>query len=276
MLTNFPRCLANTLVEEGGWSNHPKDPGGATMKGVIQRVYDEYRKSKKLPTRSVRNISEGELLEIYRTNYWQEVAGDYWPKGPDQVVFDTAVNSGPSRSLKIAAKALSTNDLRASALAFRASEVDDLVGFVKKFCSLRGSFYRSLGHFSTFGKGWLRRNARMEALGIKMVLEDKKASPAPVVEREVHAAAKKVEKGKEGASGGAIGAGGSGAVAASGGWDWSTILMIGSVTLVCVLLIVFSWWYYRKHRERVAAYREIFSEKFSRVSLEQIVEMINK
>ena len=63
---NFDKCLTRTLVHEGGWSNHPKDPGGATMRGVIQRVYDGYRDRKGLGRRSVRQITDDELKEIYR------------------------------------------------------------------------------------------------------------------------------------------------------------------------------------------------------------------
>ncbi|MFZ1893647.1 MAG: glycosyl hydrolase 108 family protein, partial [Rhodoplanes sp.] len=91
---NYPRCLANTLREEGGWSNHPSDPGGPTMRGIIQREYTKYRAGKGLPNQSVRYITEVELQEIYAGNYWKPMLGDRWPKGPDQIVFDIAVNSG--------------------------------------------------------------------------------------------------------------------------------------------------------------------------------------
>lgn len=40
MATNsFAPALTAVLRHEGGYSNHPDDPGGPTMKGVIQRVY---------------------------------------------------------------------------------------------------------------------------------------------------------------------------------------------------------------------------------------------
>ncbi len=38
--------LDKLLVHEGGYVNHPKDPGGPTNKGVTQRVYEAYRKGK--------------------------------------------------------------------------------------------------------------------------------------------------------------------------------------------------------------------------------------
>lgn len=65
MVDEFQSSLQKVLVHEGGFSNHPKDPGCATMKGVTQRVYDEYRRSVGAPTWSVKNISSIELQAIY-------------------------------------------------------------------------------------------------------------------------------------------------------------------------------------------------------------------
>ncbi|WP_105401604.1 glycosyl hydrolase 108 family protein [Neorhizobium sp. T7_12] len=76
MVDEFQRSLQKVLVHEGGFSNHPKDPGCATMKGVTQRVYDEYRRSVGAPTWSVKNISSIELQAIYRQKYWNEIKGD--------------------------------------------------------------------------------------------------------------------------------------------------------------------------------------------------------
>lgn len=63
---NFAPALARVLVHEGGYANHPQDPGGATMKGVTQRVYDALRNLRNLPKRSVASIEEAELQAIYR------------------------------------------------------------------------------------------------------------------------------------------------------------------------------------------------------------------
>ena len=40
---NFAACLAQVLLSEGGWSDHPADPGGATMKGITLATYRKYR-----------------------------------------------------------------------------------------------------------------------------------------------------------------------------------------------------------------------------------------
>ncbi|WP_245464369.1 MULTISPECIES: glycosyl hydrolase 108 family protein [unclassified Mesorhizobium] len=90
---------ARVLAHEGGYSNHPNDTGGVTMKGVTQRVYDAYRKSKGQSTRSVKAIQTAELNEIYDRQYWDAVKGDLLPAGVVYVLFDGAVNSGPGRSI---------------------------------------------------------------------------------------------------------------------------------------------------------------------------------
>ncbi|MGZ8322619.1 MAG: glycoside hydrolase family 108 protein [Rhodoplanes sp.] len=168
---NYPRCLANTLNEEGGWSNHPSDPGGPTMRGVIQREYTKYRAGRGLPNQSVRYISEAELQDIYRGNYWTPLRGDLWPKGPDQIVFDIGVNSGPARGIAILRAAMGNPTGGVATLAGFARDSADQVGLVKRACARRASFYRGIGTFAVFGRGWLARNARMEAIGVKMALE---------------------------------------------------------------------------------------------------------
>ncbi len=103
---NYSPALARILVHEGGYANHPKDPGGATMKGVTQRVYDAFRERSGLPKVSVR-------IDLYRR------AGDdlrrpvrprrllrSLPIGLDYVVFDGAVHSGPAQSVKWLQRAL--------------------------------------------------------------------------------------------------------------------------------------------------------------------------
>lgn len=75
MLPNFESCLAFVLAEEGGFVDHPDDPGGATNMGITQSVYDAARISGGLPLRSVRAIDPAETHAIYRHRYWAAVRG---------------------------------------------------------------------------------------------------------------------------------------------------------------------------------------------------------
>ena len=63
---NFEACMAIVAHHEGGWSNHPSDPGGATMCGVTQRVYDEFRRRGGQTPKSVKFSTEAERGAIYR------------------------------------------------------------------------------------------------------------------------------------------------------------------------------------------------------------------
>ncbi len=135
---NFERCLAVTLKWEGGYSNHPDDPGGPTMRGVIQREYDAWRGKHGKRARPVRQIEEDELREIYRSEYWDAMDCGGLAPGMDLCVFDAAVNSGVRR---------------ARAWCAQASEID-------AFCDLRLGFLRRLGRlWRVFGTGWTRRVA---------------------------------------------------------------------------------------------------------------------
>ena len=104
--SGFARALPRVLAHEGGYVDDPFDPGGATNKGITFRVYDAYRTRNGLPTRDVRAISATEVAEIYRLQYWDAVKGDELPPGLDYVLFDGAVNSGPSQSIKWLQRAL--------------------------------------------------------------------------------------------------------------------------------------------------------------------------
>ena len=53
MLQNFQKALKLVLAHEGGWSDHPEDPGGATNFGVTQRVYDAFRRNRGNPRRKL-------------------------------------------------------------------------------------------------------------------------------------------------------------------------------------------------------------------------------
>jgi lysozyme family protein len=255
---NYPRCLANTLREEGGWSNHPSDPGGPTMRGIIQREYTKYRASKGLPNRSVRYISEAELQDIYAGNYWRPMRGDQWPKGPDQIVFDIAVNSGTGRAPQIMRAAMGSPTGGIATLARLATQSGDKVGIVKRACARRARFYRGLRTFSVFGRGWLRRNARMEAIGVRMVLEAQGVSDmATALKGQVTGAEVKAKRAAQGATatGGSVTAGG-GAITQvdASSWDWTVWFTLGLVAVGAIALTLACVYLWRKHGERAKAY----------------------
>lgn len=154
----FDRCLPEILHHEGGWSDHPSDPGGATMKGVTQTVYDAYRARKGLALQSVRHIADEELSEIYRDGYWKAAACDKLPAGVDLMVFDCAVNMGASRARKYLQQAVGcTPDGDIGPKTLAAAERIDPAAIISLIYSRRAAFYRASANYPTFGKGWIRR-----------------------------------------------------------------------------------------------------------------------
>lgn len=159
----FAEVLPVTLRYEGGYSNDPHDPGGPTMKGVIQRVYDGYRDGRGQPRQSVRRISDAEVLDIYRANYWNLVRGDELPPGLDLAVFDFGVNSGPAtatRKLQAVLGLRQDGMMGAATLAEAARR--DPVWLIRQYIQARRAYLRSLPTFWRFGEGWMSRCEDLE------------------------------------------------------------------------------------------------------------------
>lgn len=179
MHVNFEAGLYETLKWEGGYSNHPEDNGGATQYGVIQRVYNSYRRLKGQIPRDVRKITKAEMQDIYKKNYWDQVSGDLLPIGLDFVVFDFAVNSGPNQAIKYLQRAINKSEGRTlkidghmgPATLDAATSLKDLAGVIATICDSRLSFVKRLTDWKTFGKGWTRRIKGVKATGLKMAAE---------------------------------------------------------------------------------------------------------
>ncbi|KQZ87214.1 hypothetical protein ASD64_07180 [Mesorhizobium sp. Root157] len=240
MQKNFQACLNVTLAYEGGWADNPKDPGGATMKGITLATFRRW--VPKATKTQLRNITAENVAKIYREDFWNKVSGDRLASGVDLATFDAGVNSGPSRALKW--------------LLAAAGGSDDQT--VKKLCAKRLGFMQSLAIWKTFGKGWSRRVAAIEAKGVAWALA---ASSAPAVvhrklQTEQVAAEKKAANHTKGAgaTGTATTAGG-GDVAlnpqhadAIAGWVIGGLLAAGAVVVAVLIIRAII------HKHRAAAY----------------------
>lgn len=158
MQETLPTAMRWLLAHEGGFVNHPKDPGGATNRGVTQRVYDAFRDRAGAPRQSVRGIKADEIAEIYAAQYWRPVRADDLPAGLDYAVFDFAVNSGVKRAAIELQRILGVKadgvigEVTLAAVA--RADVFDLIG---RLCDRRIEFCKGLDHWPTFGKGWTAR-----------------------------------------------------------------------------------------------------------------------
>ena len=163
MRGNFDRSFAEILKHEGGYVNHPADPGGRTNLGVTQRVYEEWI-GHPVSEQIMRSLTPMHVRALYKANYWDAVRGDELPAGVDLCVFDFAVNAGVNRAsrylqLMVGANAdgkIGPNTLRQLQQYVRTHNLEHTAD---RYQDLREAYYRKLKTFPTFGKGWLRRVA---------------------------------------------------------------------------------------------------------------------
>lgn len=177
---NFNKALARVLVYEGGYSNNPKDPGGATMKGITQGTYNSWRSRHGQGPASVANISDADVAAIYKADYWDRIHGDNLPSGVDFCMFDAAVNSGVGGATKWAQAVMGLNtdgDMGPKTLA--AILEDDPEDFIRSFCAHRLGTLQRLGTWKTFGKGWAARisNVQKTALAWAQAADDTPDAP---------------------------------------------------------------------------------------------------
>lgn len=169
MKLNFHTALAATLREEGGYSDHPDDPGGKTLQGVTQATYDNWRREHRFPVRSVREMVPAERDAIYRENYWNHIRGDELPSGIDFAVFDFAVNSGPTRAARYLQMVLRvTADGQIGPKTLAAARAADPVATINALCDKRLNFLLNLPTWEVFGRGWSKRIGRVRTLAVQM------------------------------------------------------------------------------------------------------------
>ena len=165
MKENFDKCLEMLLHHEGGYVNHPEDPGGETNLGVTKRVYEEWGGTKDMKALTVEDVAP-----IYKKKYWDIVKGDELPSGLDWAVFDWAVNSGTGRAAKAVQKVCGAEqDGAIGPKTLALVNGQDTSYMIEQFGKIRQEFYEGLSTFKTFGRGWTRRNSETTTKATEMV-----------------------------------------------------------------------------------------------------------
>lgn len=158
----FTRCLAETLEHEGGYVDHPRDPGGATNLGVTigtaKAAGLDVDRDGDVDKADVRAFTPKDVEPVYFDRYWRASGCQHLPPGVDLMVFDMAVNSGPARAVRTLQRCLGlTADGAFGPLTITALKVAEPKVLIARYSAAREGFFRSLGTFDTFGKGWMRR-----------------------------------------------------------------------------------------------------------------------
>lgn len=169
MNSNFATALQHVLKHEGGFVDHPKDPGGMTNLGVTKATWEEwvgYPVTEKI----MRGLTAAQVSPMYRRKYWEKINGDALPIGIDYVCFDAAVNSGPGRAIKWLQGCVGVDvDGALGPKTLGAVKVFDQDQLIRDYSKRRLSFLADLPTWDTFGKGWSRRVNEVEAIALAMI-----------------------------------------------------------------------------------------------------------
>ena len=169
----FSRALKVILRHEGGFVNHPKDPGGMTNLGVTKATWEGWT-GKPATEADMRALTPEKVAPLYRERYWDELRCDDLPPALALCVFDFGVNAGPARAaryLQGLAGAVQDGIVGGATLAAVNAWIArvGLSGAVRAYQEARRHYYRRLGTFATFGRGWLRRVDETETEALRLV-----------------------------------------------------------------------------------------------------------
>ena len=169
MNQNFDKSLAAVLVHEGGFVNHPQDPGGMTNLGCTKTVWEEHC-GHPVDEKAMRALTPADVSPLYKRKYWDKVQGDELPSGVDYVVFDAAINSGAGRAAKWLQACVGVEPdggigpkTLAAVRAFNSKQL------IEDYSKRRLSFMMDIPSWPTFGKGWTRRVQEVEAVGLTLL-----------------------------------------------------------------------------------------------------------
>lgn len=166
----FHKCVDLILRHEGGFVEHPDDPGGATNFGITHKTLAAWREVDKCTRDEVRTLQIDEAKEIYRAQYWNALNCDNLPVGVDLVVFDFGVNAGVGRSSRMLQDVVAVEqDGQVGPITVGAANRVDPEFVITTFSDKRLAYYRQLRHWDTFGRGWTRRTTETRDAALEML-----------------------------------------------------------------------------------------------------------
>lgn len=219
---SYPTAIKCVLAHEGGYTNHPADPGGPTNWGITIHDARKYWKASATAA-DVKAMPLAVAQDIYEKRYWDVQRCDELPAGLDYSVFDYGVNSGIGRSGKVLRRlvGLPDNVSTVTPEVIAAVKKRDAAALIRAFNDERLRFLMSLRTWPTFGKGWGRRVAEVKALSLRMAAGDRTAIVSATQPGETMAKGGHKQPPIAGPiAAGAAGAGGAVVVPQTGALDW--------------------------------------------------------
>ena len=173
MRSNFQTCLNKVFEREGGYVNHPEDPGGMTNLGVTRRAWSDWL-GRSVTEQEMRSLTREDVTPFYKQMYWDAVRADDLPSGLDLQLFDFGINAGTHRAMRKLQEMVGSGadgiygPNTAAAIASYIKE-RGIASAVVHYTDKREDHYRSLSTFSTFGRGWLNRNREVTEDAMELI-----------------------------------------------------------------------------------------------------------
>ena len=167
--SSYDEALRRLLAHEGGYTNHPSDPGGPTNFGITIHDYRKYLKPNATAA-DIRAMKLDQAKAIYRSKYWNAQRCDDLPAGVDYSIFDYGVNSGIGRSGKVLRRVVGLPD-NTSAVTDQVLETvakRNPQALVTAINDERLRFLKNLKTWPVFGAGWGRRVAEVRAFSLRL------------------------------------------------------------------------------------------------------------
>ena len=170
----FNIAIAKVLQHEGGFSNHPDDPGGATNYGISLRwlksqgLYGDMDDDGDVDVDDIMSLEVDDAVRIYREKWWDKY-------GYDRIkdcalatkVMDISVNMGPSRAHRILQRSINTLggtltvDGVLGPMTILATNTTNGQALLEEIRQEQGRYYMRLiakkPAFAVFKNGWMKR-----------------------------------------------------------------------------------------------------------------------
>lgn len=151
---SFEAAFAALIGNEGGYANHPDDPGGETMWGITERVARRHGY-----TGPMIGLPQALAKTIARAEYWDPYLCDQFDPRIAFALFDTAYNGGhPVLWLQQAVGGVACDGVIGAQTIGAVRAADPLL-IVQRFSAQRLLYLTGLPGWATFGRGWARRIA---------------------------------------------------------------------------------------------------------------------
>lgn len=169
----FLKSMEYVLQFEGGWFAEE-----VTNYGVMQPIYDKYRKKRRLPQKSVKYISIKEVYDLYYNMYYLPSHCDKLTPAVAFVQIDCAINFGLGGANKLLKRAVgldgSNTKWNDSIMMFIDPAIDREVAL--NYVQVRKNYrYEIIGRHPEkrrYLRGWLNRDSQVEFIIKKTYLEE--------------------------------------------------------------------------------------------------------